>query len=53
MPLTITLVPIAGKMQHTAWRKGEMNYTYALENMGTAKVGKQYAKLYSNLTNQQ
>lgn len=39
--------------QLSAWGKGEMNYTYALENMGTAKVGKQYAKLYSNLTNQQ
>lgn len=35
----------------SAWGKGEVNYAYALENMGTEKVGKQYAKLYRDLRN--
>ena len=37
--------------QLSAFGKGETNYTYALENMRIDKVGKQYAKLYKELTN--
>ena len=35
--------------QLSAWGKGEMNYTYALENMNINKVGKQYAEVYRDL----
>lgn len=35
--------------QLSTWGKGEMNYTYALENMSIDKVGKQYAEVYRDL----
>jgi len=35
--------------QLSTWGKGEMNYTYALENMSIDKVSKQYAEVYRDL----
>ena len=38
--------------QLSTWGKGEMNYTYALENMSIDKVGKQYAEVYRRFEQQ-
>lgn len=35
--------------QLSAQRKGKANYAYAIENMNSGKIGKEYAKLYRNL----
>lgn len=35
--------------QLSARRKGEDNYAYAIENMNSGKIGKEYAELYRNL----
>ena len=37
--------------QLSARRKGEDNYAYAIENMNSGKIGKEYAELYRNLAN--
>ena len=37
--------------QLSARRKGEDNYAYAIENMNSGKIGKEYAELYRNLPN--
>ena len=33
------------------WGQGEMNYTYAMENMNIRKVGKEYAQTYKQVIN--
>ncbi|MDD3037758.1 glycosyltransferase family 1 protein [Bacteroides sp.] len=39
-----------GNLQ-TIWYKGEGNYSYAMKHMNIKKVGKEYAQIYMNLTN--
>ncbi|GCB34422.1 glycosyltransferase family 1 protein [Bacteroides faecalis] len=39
-----------GNLQ-TIWYKGEGNYSYAMEHMNIKKIGKEYAQIYMNLTN--
>ena len=46
-PISIRALKMAWQL--STWGKGEMNYTYALENMSIDKVGKQYAEVYRDL----